>query len=77
MIFLKYNSAKEVSKEYHTDIRYAIQKAYKRLNQNIKNEKFDVRLSGATLTTLLIIDNFIYCGNVGDSKAILMKVKKS
>eukprot|EP00347_Sterkiella_histriomuscorum_P014924 403358988 len=80
-VFQSYDHSKElnseVSKQYHTDIRFAIQKSYKKLNQTIKNQAFDVKLSGATLTTLLIIDNFIYCGNVGDSKAILLKSKKA
>jgi serine/threonine protein phosphatase PrpC len=33
-------------------------------------------MSGSTLTISLIIGEYLYCGNVGDSTAILLKQKR-
>jgi len=43
----------------------------------MNGQDFDVLLSGSTLTTIIIMSEFIYSANVGDSKAILLKSKKS
>lgn len=34
--------------------------------------EFDSKLSGSTLTAVLIEDETLYCANVGDSKAVLL-----
>jgi len=43
----------------------------------MNGQDFDVLLSGSTLTAIVIMNDFIYSANVGDSKAILLKSKKS
>jgi serine/threonine protein phosphatase PrpC len=34
--------------------------------------EFDTKISGSTLTIVLIEDDMLYCANVGDSKALLI-----
>jgi serine/threonine protein phosphatase PrpC len=63
-------------KKYHIAIKNSIQLSFKKLNAHLKHQQFDSLLSGSTLTISLIIGEFIYCGNVGDSTAILLKQKK-
>lgn len=60
-------------KKYHIDIKNSIQVSFKKLNALLKHQQFDSLLSGSTLTMSLVIGEFIYCGNVGDSTAILLK----
>jgi serine/threonine protein phosphatase PrpC len=42
------------------------------INEEILNRPFDVNFSGSTCVTTLIVGNKVYCGNVGDSRAILV-----
>lgn len=43
------------------------------LQQNILRNKFDTSFSGSTLNLVLIIENKLFCANVGDSRAVLGK----
>ena len=42
-------------------------------NMDILTSDYDTHLSGSTLVSLLIKNNKITCGNVGDSRAIIVK----
>ena len=50
--------------------------SFKLLNSQLSHQDFESLLSGSTLTTILIMGDFIYSANVGDSKAMLVKKKK-
>lgn len=65
------------SSKYHLEIKHGLQMAFKLLNCQLKHQNFDCLLSGSTLTALLIWRDFIYSANVGDSKAVLLKLKKT
>ena len=64
------------SSKYHLEIKQSLQMAFKLLNCQLKHQSFDSLLSGSTLTVILIYKEFIYTANVGDSTALLMKMKK-
>ena len=55
------------------DTKKSIVTAVMKCNSELKNMKFDVNFSGSTLTLALIMDNKIYCGNVGDSRTLLAR----
>ena len=40
-------------------------------NNDLYSQEFDTKLSGSTLVFVLLFDNKIVCGNVGDSRAII------
>ena len=53
------------------DLPEAIRKSFLQLDQNMLEDK-EVRdeLAGSTGIIILIKDNYIYCGNAGDSRAV-------
>jgi len=64
------------SQKYHLSIKQALVFSFKLLNSQLIHEDFETLLSGSTLTAILILGDFIYSANVGDSKSILVKKKK-
>uniref|UniRef100_A0A0A9ZBV0 PPM-type phosphatase domain-containing protein n=1 Tax=Lygus hesperus TaxID=30085 RepID=A0A0A9ZBV0_LYGHE len=57
--------------EWTTDLKEAIRKGYVECDQQLREEKDPKQLiSGSTALTLFIRGNQIYCGNIGDSRAV-------
>jgi len=55
------------------NFRNAITRGFYNTNQEIFTADFDCNLSGSTLISVFIHENKLYCGNVGDSRAIIGK----
>jgi serine/threonine protein phosphatase PrpC len=51
--------------------------SYRKTNNDLKHQNFNSLLSGTTLTTILIINNDLFASNVGDSKAVMFKIRKN
>ena len=49
----------------------ALGTSFSMTNKAICNSKIDSELSGSTCITAIICGNKLYCGNVGDSRAII------
>ena len=54
-----------------------IKNFYNKVNQELYDTKFDIHFSGTTCVLVFKIGQKIICSNVGDSRAILVKNKKS
>jgi serine/threonine protein phosphatase PrpC len=52
---------------------HCIKSAYNRLNDCIVNSGIDTKFSGATVNSILISNQCVFCANVGDCRAILCK----
>lgn len=77
--FLKENLPKIIENYYSQfpkDIPKVFAKSFFEVNQGLLQTGIDCSLSGSTAVTILILGNKLYCGNVGDSRAILAKKKK-
>lgn len=54
-------------------MRRCINNAFTEVNEQMCSQHYDdMRISGSTLTVVIMDDEYIYCANVGDSKAILI-----
>lgn len=51
----------------------AIKKSYSEVNDLVMKGNFDSEFSGSTFVCVLIVGAYIYCANVGDSRAVLGK----
>lgn len=61
-------------KKLHLQLKKALAQCFKDLHNEISsNGDMNSYLSGSTLTVILLIDDYVYTANVGDSKAILLK----
>ncbi|CAI2359381.1 unnamed protein product [Moneuplotes crassus] len=56
------------------DVYNAIVNSFLESNGQLINQEFDTKFSGSTCCSLLIIGKRIYCGNVGDSRCILIRI---
>ena len=54
-----------------------IRNFYKKVNDELYNTKFDVHFSGTTYILVFKLGQKIICSNVGDSRAILVKIKNN
>jgi serine/threonine protein phosphatase PrpC len=46
------------------------------IHEALADESFDFKHSGSTLTVVIIEGDYLYCANVGDSKAVLIWEQK-
>ena len=51
--------------------------SFKMTNEDLEKCFFDISSSGTTLNTVFLLGNHLICSNVGDSRAILGKLKNS
>ncbi|CAK93391.1 unnamed protein product (macronuclear) [Paramecium tetraurelia] len=59
-------------------IHYSFQNVYQQVEQNlIEQTDFDVKNNGCSLLSMIIVNNSIYCANLGDSKAAYFYKKDS
>ncbi|CAD8128641.1 unnamed protein product [Paramecium sonneborni] len=59
-------------------IHQSLQDVYQQVEQNlIEQTDFDVKSNGCSLLTMIILNNTIYCANLGDSKAAFFYKKDS
>lgn len=58
-------------------IKDCFKQAFLEANKQIQKLKAVVQLSGSTLTVIMIDGDFLFCANVGDSRAIVMKQQRS
>ena len=72
----------KIEKEFFNDkdelniessIENSIIKGFLQIQGFLEDSGIDLAISGSTLTSIFIKDNFLICVNIGDSKAILAK----
>lgn len=74
--YIKENLPKFLEKYYNqfpNDIHKAFELAFSDTNRGILNSDTDCTLSGSTTVSVLLLGTKLYCGNVGDSRAILAR----
>jgi serine/threonine protein phosphatase PrpC len=52
-----------------------IRSTFKNCENDLKNEKFDINLSGSTCVLVFLVGSKVICANVGDSRAIMYTCK--
>lgn len=58
-------------------MRRCLNNAFTEVHEQLcSNPDYDMRVSGSTLTAVILDDEYIYCANVGDSKAIIITDNK-
>jgi len=51
----------------------ALTKTFKEMNEALFTSDIDILLSGSTCNIVLVIKDWVYVANVGDSKSVLYK----
>jgi serine/threonine protein phosphatase PrpC len=54
------------------DMEKAFYKGKLKVNDEVFERPFDVNFSGSTCVSIILVGNKVYCGNVGDSRAVLI-----
>ncbi len=64
--------------ECHDEIQLlteSFQRAEWELTGPLATHKINLQYSGTTINMIMIRDKFLYCGNVGDSRAVLASLR--
>lgn len=60
-------------KDSNLTIEKCLRNAFLKANKSLAESKIDTNMSGTTAVVVLLAENKIYCANVGDSRALLVK----
>jgi serine/threonine protein phosphatase PrpC len=60
-----------------TEVKEQLDKSFIRVTEGLfKNSGINLRFSGSTCVSVLIVGNKVFCANVGDSRATLARRKE-
>lgn len=63
--------------EMYSKIPGYLNAAFQRVHEDLLKQKYDVQLSGSTCVAVLFDRNSIFCGNAGDSRAVLYSINRN
>ena len=70
---LPVNLSRFIKNDNSDEIKVSLNRAYYTTNHEVLASDVDTNLSGSTVCTVVIKGNKLYCANVGDSRAIIVK----
>ena len=50
----------------------SLKSAFEKTSRDLYGSGIDITFSGATTVTVLILENEIWCANIGDSRAVIL-----